>query len=97
MKKRGGWEVLHWAMTEADAAQWARHNGVDLQKVEGSREERQDLYGDGDRQVLPAAPGKGATFFPAHSPPRRSRNTSRMAIVLSNYRRIRLPSRRRTD
>ena len=43
--KRGGWEVLHWAMTEADAAQWARHNGVELQKVEGSREERQDFSG----------------------------------------------------
>lgn len=59
VKKRGGWEVLNWSMTEADAAQWARNNKVELEKVEGSREERQDYYGDGHGQSTPRAPGKG--------------------------------------
>ena len=41
VEKRCGWEVLSWAMTEADAAEWARNNKVALEKVPGSREERQ--------------------------------------------------------
>ena len=56
--KRGGWEVLHWVMTEADAAQWARHNGVELQKVEGSREERQDFSGSSYEQSVTPVLGK---------------------------------------
>ena len=51
MKKRGGWEVLSWAMTEADAAEWARNNKVELGMVPGSREERQDYYGTSHEQT----------------------------------------------
>jgi hypothetical protein len=29
VKKRGGWEVLSWAMTEAHAAEWARNSKVE--------------------------------------------------------------------
>jgi len=41
--KKGGWRVLTWDMTEADAAQWAKANGFDeIEKVEGS--EKQYTY-----------------------------------------------------
>jgi hypothetical protein len=56
-KKRGGWEVLRWAMTEPDAAEWARKNRVELEKVPGSREERHDLYGSGGYGGVPTDPG----------------------------------------
>ena len=55
-KKRGGWEVLGWAMTEADAAEWARNNQVELQKVPGSRDER-TIYGEAYGQGVPTDPG----------------------------------------
>lgn len=58
VKKRGGWEVLSWAMTEADAAEWARNNKVELEKVAGSREERLDYYGTSYEQSVTPAQGK---------------------------------------
>ena len=57
VEKRGGWEVLSWTMTEGDAAEWARNNKVELEKVSGSREDRQDHYGTSYESVTPA-PGK---------------------------------------
>jgi len=45
-KKRGGWRDLSWKMTEAEAADWARANGVErIERVEGSEEVRTDLDG----------------------------------------------------
>ena len=58
VKKRGGWEVLSLAMTEADAAEWGRNNKVELEQVPGSREERQDYYRDGYGERVPPARGK---------------------------------------
>jgi len=44
-------------MTEADAAEWARNNKVELEKVRGSREEREDYSGTSDGQPVAPAPG----------------------------------------
>jgi len=42
-KKKGGWRVLTWDMTEANTAQWAKANGFGkVEKVEGS--EKQYTY-----------------------------------------------------
>ena len=49
-KKR--WQELRWRMSEDQAAKWAAKEGVQIERIEGSREERQDIYGDG--------PGPGA-------------------------------------
>ncbi len=61
VKKRGGWEVLSWAMTEADAAEWGRNNKVELEKISGSREERQDFSGASYEQSVTPVPGKDKT------------------------------------
>jgi hypothetical protein len=45
-------------MTEADAAEWARNNKVELEKLSGSREERQDYDGTSDGQSVAPAEGK---------------------------------------
>ena len=37
---------------------WAHHNGVELQKVEGSREERQDFSETSYEQSVTPVPGK---------------------------------------
>ena len=50
------WTLLHWRMTEADAATWAENNGCEIQKVDGSGETRSDLYG---------AQGYGGSVSPA--------------------------------
>jgi hypothetical protein len=56
---RGRWVKLRWAMDEAWAASYAEKHGVELRKIEGSREERTDLYGErGYGGSVPPAPGK---------------------------------------
>ena len=42
---RSGWRLLSWRMSETDAAAWAKTEGAELRKVEGSREERRDVDG----------------------------------------------------
>jgi hypothetical protein len=44
-KRRSGWRLLTWMMTEEDAAKWARTNETEVRRVEGSREERRDVDG----------------------------------------------------
>ena len=39
-RSSSGWEMLSWRMSEETAAEWAKANGAELRKVEGSREER---------------------------------------------------------
>lgn len=43
-------------MTEGAA--WSARNGVELQQVPDSREERQNLYGEAYGQAITPAPGK---------------------------------------
>ncbi len=45
--KRGRWVRLSWRMTDEDAERHRKRNGVELRKIESSREERQDYYGEG--------------------------------------------------
>ena len=52
--RTGRWRKLTWRMTEASAAEHAKVYGVELEKVAGSEEVREDLR------------GTGATFFHAH-------------------------------
>jgi hypothetical protein len=58
--KRGRWKRLAWRMTEEDARHYAERHGVELRKVEWSREERENYYGDGRGygSGVPPAPGK---------------------------------------
>jgi hypothetical protein len=49
--KRGRWKRLSWRMTDEDAQRHMERNGVELRKVENSREERQDYYGNGYGQI----------------------------------------------
>ena len=42
-KRSGRWRVLRWMMTEEDAADWARKEGVEIERVEGLREVRTDV------------------------------------------------------
>ena len=53
--KAAGGRTLRWAMTETDAAVWARTNKVEIEKVPGSREERQppEMATGGTRSLLP--------------------------------------------
>jgi hypothetical protein len=45
-KKKGGWRELSWEMTEADAAEWARKNGIErIEKVSGSEKVYKDVDG----------------------------------------------------
>ena len=44
-KRRTGWRLLTWRMTEDDAAKWAWTNETEVRRVEGSREERRDVDG----------------------------------------------------
>jgi hypothetical protein len=39
-KRRSGWRLLAWMMTEDSAAVWARANSTEVRRVDGSREER---------------------------------------------------------
>ena len=57
--RTGRWRVLRWKMTAAAAAAWAASQGViEIEKVEGSAETREDHYGRGYGQHVPPAPGK---------------------------------------
>jgi hypothetical protein len=40
-KRAGRWRTLRWKMTDADAAQWAAREGVEIEKLPGTDEERQ--------------------------------------------------------
>ena len=44
-KRTGRWRVLRWSMTEQNAIDWARKDGVEIKRVEGSREDRTDVDG----------------------------------------------------
>lgn len=45
-KKKSGWRVLTWEMSEADAAEWAKINGFDqIEKIPGSEKVYEDLDG----------------------------------------------------
>lgn len=45
-KKKSRWRELSWEMTEADAAEWARKNGVErIEKVPGSEKRYEDVDG----------------------------------------------------
>ena len=44
-KKKGGWRELTWEMSEADAAEWARKNGYEIEKVPGSGKVYEDWDG----------------------------------------------------
>jgi hypothetical protein len=48
-RRRSGWRLLGWAMTEEDAARWALTHQAVLRKVEGSREDRTDVSGNTSR------------------------------------------------
>jgi hypothetical protein len=47
--KRGRWVRLSWRMTDESAELYMKNknHGVELRKIESSREEREDYYGDG--------------------------------------------------
>jgi hypothetical protein len=53
-KKR--WRELRWHMTEIDAAAWAKAEGAQLERIEGSAEERHNVRGD--------TPGSGMGNLP---------------------------------
>jgi len=42
-KRRSGWRLLSWRMADQDAVAWAKTEGAEIRKVEGSREERRDV------------------------------------------------------
>lgn len=54
---RGRWRRLSWMMNEERARQHAEHDGVEPRKVEGSHEERTDLYGNGHGGNIMRTPG----------------------------------------
>lgn len=54
-KKR--WRELRWMMDDETAARWAESEGAQIEKVEGSAEERRDLSGAGHWGNLPGPPG----------------------------------------
>ena len=49
----GRWRVLRWKMTEPDAAEHARVYGVEVEKVPGSEDVREDLRGQGALSIHP--------------------------------------------
>ena len=52
------WRVLSWRMTEEQAAAWSKSEGRDIEKIEGSAEERTDHRGDiGPGAFVPYSPG----------------------------------------
>ena len=44
-KPTARWRQLRWMMTEEQAAAWAAKEGVEIEMVEGSREEHYDVDG----------------------------------------------------
>jgi hypothetical protein len=41
-KRRGDWQNVQWPMSDEEAAAYARRHGVELQKIDGTREERHE-------------------------------------------------------
>ena len=62
--RTGRWRALRWKMTDADAAAWAKREGVEIEQIPGSREER-----TASGQFTPPVPGcsTGAMFITAQS------------------------------
>ena len=53
----GRWRRLRWMMTNEDAERYAAKNNVELRKLDNTREERLNLWGDGG-SIVPRARGK---------------------------------------
>ena len=53
------WRELRWSMTEEQAAAWSKAEGRDIEKIDGSAEERVDRRGEiGPGAFVPYSPGK---------------------------------------
>jgi hypothetical protein len=49
--KRGRWRRLSWCMTDESAELYMQNHGIELRKIESTREEREDYYGNGYGQL----------------------------------------------
>ena len=55
--RTGRWRLLRWKMNDGDAQAWAKMEGAELERVEGSAEERTPTTGAMPSGTMPAAPG----------------------------------------
>ena len=45
-KKKGGWRELTWEMSEANAVEWAKANGIErIEKIPGTEKIYRDYHG----------------------------------------------------